>query len=391
MPIDVLTGQPGNGKTALMMEMLLDASSKAERPIFAAGIDGLAPGIATELVDPRRWDECPDGSLIFVDEAWKWFGHLQDAQRQQTPPHVLKLAEHRHRGIDFVWTTQMPNQLFPFVRGLINKHFHVVRRFGTQIIDVYQWGELNEDIKSTGKRDIALRNTRALPKVVFDKYKSATLHTIKRSIPMRVWLLPVCIVAFFVLAYVGYRMLRPEAMAAKMTGEDASAPQGALRPGAASSRPDSEGPKWATLTDYAVAHMPRFPTMPWSAPIYDSRAVTADPELFCMLSGAGEDANGDYKDETCNCKTEQGTAYKVTQAECRTVALGGVPYNPYRERRSERFERGEGTSPSMARSAAPAPEAASVIANANAARGVEQYGTFRNQAPSADQAFEGHF
>jgi hypothetical protein len=128
-----------------MVERLSEEAEKGERPLFAAGVDGLQPGMAAELVDPREWNavkpgvagDCnctagppghahvvPDGSLIFVDEAWKWFGHLHDASRQATPPHVLQLAEHRHRGIDFVWTTQGPNQLYPFVRPLIADHYH---------------------------------------------------------------------------------------------------------------------------------------------------------------------------------------------------------------------------------------------------------------------------
>ena len=130
------------------MRRLLKDAAKAERPIVAAGIDGLEPGLAMVLDDPRKWNDkdadgnylVPDGSIIYVDEAWKWFGHLQDASRQATPPHVVALAEHRHRGLDFVWTTQMPNQLYPFVRGLIGAHTHCVRRFGTQFVDNFSNG-----------------------------------------------------------------------------------------------------------------------------------------------------------------------------------------------------------------------------------------------------------
>ncbi len=107
MPITVLTGTPGGGKTALMMERLLEESKRAERPLFAAGIDGLQHGLATVLEDPRQWNAkdaeghylVPNGAIIFIDEAWKWFGHLHDASRQPTPHYVLELAEHRHRGL----------------------------------------------------------------------------------------------------------------------------------------------------------------------------------------------------------------------------------------------------------------------------------------------------
>ncbi|MCR6687084.1 zonular occludens toxin domain-containing protein [Pseudoxanthomonas sp.] len=346
MPIEILTGQPGNGKTALMMERLLSEAAKGERPIFAAGIDGLQPGLAAVLDDPRDWNKrdpvtgeyvVPHGSLIFVDEAWKWFGHLHDASRQATPKHVLDLAEHRHRGLDFVWTTQQPNQLYPFVRGLVGSHHHVVRRFGTKMIDVFSWGELNEEIKSAAKRELAQRRTRFLPKEAFGSYKSAEVHTIKARVPLKVLAIPGLLVAAAVLGWWAFNTLRPDAYAASLTGKEAAnAAQAASPPASVPvGQVDRAQPVYATLTDYAKAHLPRFATMPWTAPIFDSRAVTADPQLYCMSSLAGEVADGSHRDLSCSCFTEQGTRYEVSQAECRTVARYGVPYNPYRERREE--------------------------------------------------------
>lgn len=343
MPIEIFTGQPGNGKTALMMERLLAESAKGERAIFAAGIDGLSPGLATVLDDPRDWNKrdlttgeylVPHGSLIFVDEAWKWFGHLHDATRQATPKHVLDLAEHRHRGLDFVWTTQQPNQLYPFVRGLIGGHHHVVRRFGTKMIDVFSWGELNEEIKSSAKRELAQRKTRLLPTQSFGAYKSAEVHTIKARIPFKVLAIPGLVVAAAVAAWFAYSSLRPDAYAASLTGKEATN----AAPAASSLVPVQDGtaarsPKsYDTPTDYARAHLPRFGTMPWTAPVYDDRTITADPQLYCMSTRDGYDGNGEWKTASCTCMTEQGTRYHLSQPECRTVARHGQEYNPYRER-----------------------------------------------------------
>jgi zona occludens toxin (predicted ATPase) len=240
MPIHLYTGQPGNGKTALMVEHLIQEASKAERPIVAAGIDGLAEGLALELKDPRQWNaidpdaeavcNCsasdrphghviPDGSLIFVDEAWKWFGHLQDATRQKTPDHVLQLAEHRHRGIDFVWTTQMPNQIFPFVRGLGGAHTHVLRRFGTHMIDTYRWEEWVDDVKSITRRENSQKVTRRLPSQVFEKYKSATLHTIKRRILLKVMVLPLALLVAVGCGWYAYSYFKPDAIEKRLTGK----------------------------------------------------------------------------------------------------------------------------------------------------------------------------
>lgn len=365
MPIDLYTGQPGNGKTALMVERLMAEAKKAERPIFAAGINGLAPGLATVLDDPTRWNEIdptvagtcvcgidfdadgrpiprpphahtlvPDGSLIFVDEAWKWFGHLHNAGNQKTPKHVLALSEHRHRGIDFVWTTQQPNQLYPFTRGLIAEHSHVVRRFGTSMIDVFKWGELNEEVKSQAKRDLAQRDTRLLPKASFGQYKSASEHTIKAKIPFKVLALPALVLGAAVAAYLAYQSLKPDAYAERFMGQGQSAQADATAP-ATTAEQRSDAPRFKDATDYARKHLPRFGSMPWTAEVFDQREVTADPAVICMSSLAGVDAQGDPKEASCTCLTEQGTAYDLSQPECRTIARRGPVYNPYRERRDQ--------------------------------------------------------
>lgn len=372
MPIELFTGQPGNGKTALAMERLMQEAEKGERPIFACGIDGLKPGLATVLDDPRRWNdvvldddgpcECrsgdlierdykgveirrtkrrhrhdlvPDGSLVFVDEAWKWFGHLHDATRQATPEHVLALAEHRHRGLDFIWTTQQPNQLYPFVRGLIGTHHHVVRRFGTRFIDVFTWGELNEEVKSSAKRELAQRSTRTLPAKVFDAYKSAEVHTIKARLPWKVMAVPVVLVGAVVAAWLAVSMLRPDAVAERITGKEAPNAAGAAsgQSGVPVSQSGGREPRWPNRTDYARDHLPRFGSMPWTAPVYDGRGITADPQLFCMSSMGGRGADGKHREPSCTCLTEQGTRYELTQPECRTVARHGQPYNPYKQHR----------------------------------------------------------
>lgn len=370
MPIELFTGLPGNGKTALLVERLVSEAAKAERPIFAAGIDGLAPGLATVLDDPRRWNErdaqgnplVPDGALIFIDEAWKWFGHLHDASRQATPKHVLDLAEHRHRGIDFVWTTQQPAQIYPFARGLIATHYHVVRRFGTRMIDVFRWEELQEDVKSAAKRDHAQRTTRALPKDVFGLYKSAELHTIKARVPLKVLALPLLVVAAIFAVWLAFKLLPGAGVTAGDGSEGSEAALAAPSLDLPAAERGRGGKRtYASVDEYVAAHMPRLPTHPWSAPIFDHRDVTADPMVFCMSSGTGRDAHGHEYGASCRCVTEQGTRYVMADADCRATARHGAPYNPYRERREDRSE-GRGSLAGDRRSA-PVPATATVSAS----------------------------
>lgn len=353
MPIELYTGLPGNGKTAFMMDRLLQEAEKGERPLFAAGINGLQPGVATVLEDPRKWNEVkegvegtcnctagepghahvvPDGSLIFVDEAWKWFGHLHDASRQATPPHVLQLAEHRHRGLDFVWTSQGPNQIYPFARSLIAGHTHMVRLFGTKMVEQYRWGELQDDVKSPARREQAERTTKALPAHVFDSYKSAEVHTIKRRIPFKVIALPLLLLGAGFFGWLAFNSLKPE-LGAVETAEAANAGLPASPPTAPTSRTRDETAAPLTPTEYAERHLPRFATMPWTAQIFDDRPAVSDPQLYCMASGPGRNAAGEWQEGGCHCVTEQGTRYDIGEGECRRVARWGMPYNPYRERR----------------------------------------------------------
>ncbi len=360
MPIELFTGLPGHGKTSLMMEHLMKQAEVGERPLFASGIDGLREGLATPLLDPREWnakDEngeyvVPSGSLIYIDEAWKWFGHLHVASKQNTPDHVLKLAEHRHRGIDFVWTTQVPGQIYPFARGLIERHHHTVRRFGTQMIDIFSWQELNDDVKSAAKRENAQRSTRALPKQVRGAYKSADEHTIKARVPWKVWLMPIGIITAISLSFLAYRQLtsfgKPDA-----EGEGAATASAGASPNTIA---DREKPP-ATAIEYARAHLPRFSTMLHTAPVYDGRTPTTYPELYCMASDAGQGEDG-WRDASVTCLTEQGTRVDLGAAEARTVARYGTPYNAYKPEQREQLptsaDRGVGGTPTaMAQRAVP--------------------------------------
>lgn len=403
MPIEIYTGKPGNGKTALLVERLMNEAAKGERPIVAAGINGLQPGLATVLDDPKKWSEItdatqgpctcplvggdiasdgkyhphthriPHGALIFVDEAWKWFGHLHDAQRQATPKYVLDLAEHRHMGVDFIWTAQGPNQIYPFARPLIADHYHVVRRFGTQFIDVFKWEELNEEVKSAGKREGAQRSTRTLPEASFGKYKSAEVHTIKRSIPWKVYALPALLLGAILAGWIAYTQLQPEAMAstAQEAGADGLPAAPLSEQGIPSNRKVQERP--ATPTEYAEMHQPRFASMPHTAPIFDQRPAVADPLLICTSTDGGMTAQGEYRGSECQCMSEQGTRYTISDAQCREVARWGQPYNPYRERREG--TRDDGYRPEPARQQPVAAVAVGVGEPGFPAR----YGQFRSE------------
>ena len=114
------------------------------------------------------------------------------------------------------------------------------------------------------------------------------------------------------------------------------------------------GPKWKNASAYAVAHLPRFPSMPWTAPVLDDREPTADPQLLCMSAGEGADAEGERQERSCTCLTEQGTRYDLPAVECRAIARNGAVYNPYKERGRGEADRGAGAPPAAMGAQAPA-------------------------------------
>lgn len=333
MGIRIITGQPGNGKTLYMMSLLdaaiqqnnkLLADGKPHRPIYVSGVDGLAPGLATVLDDASDWQSLPDGALIFVDEAWKNFGHLHDARQAPTPKHVLALAEHRHRGMDFVMTTQMANQLYPFMRGLVGGagggHTHVARHFGTSLCTIYNWPELNEDTKSPAQRERAVSEKWVQPAKLFSMYKSATLHTVKRSLPWKIALIPLCIFGFIFMLWFSYSHY--QRFIAKQSGGDASGAAAATT--ASTAGHDRVAPK--TADEWVKALTPVLPGLPYTAPIFSDAKPVSRPRNFCMISGK------DFRDpgsSVCRCMTEQGTRPGgISDALCRTLAMNGY-YDPF--------------------------------------------------------------
>lgn len=238
--------------------------------------------------------------------------------------------------------TQDPAQIYPFARKMIARHSHVVRRFGTKWLDVFMWEELQEEVKSGAKRDNAQRQTRTLPEHAHKHYKSATVHTIKAKLPLKLFILPLAIAGAFASFWIAYNYFKPSAVAARlgspMAGVDA--PLGAPAPTEGHADAPAGG-RPRDVAAYIKDFQPRIAAAPWTAPAWDKRGVVSDPELFCMASEPGEDVNGKWRDASCSCITEQGTRYAIDNAECRRLATEGPVYNPFKrpQQRSEREQR----------------------------------------------------
>lgn len=319
MALYLVTGQPGHGKTAYGIDLGFKFQ-KEGRSIYASGIKDFDYDRAgwIHLADPTQWDALPDGSVVVLDECYNVFPNRNPGSR--VPAHVDAMARHRHRGFDFILIAQQGLQLDPFLRGLYETHVHVrqnsIFKSKTKLKrwDAYQ-GNVNGPCA-----DIVdwIR-----PKYVFDFYTSTTLVTTKRSIPRwMIWsgagILFVCLMLFILKTRFDSKVEEAKATVnAGASGQTVAPAAG----GTVASR------AFATPTDYAKAHLPRFASMPETAPIFDDRPPVSQPALYCMSSMPSA---GDDREPSCTCLTEQGTKYDISQPDCRTLARNGPVYNPYK-------------------------------------------------------------
>lgn len=341
MPITVISGTPGAGKTLLALDTILKelkingegmspeeikaaVHAQTVRPVVCIGVEGLMPDLFETWEDPYGWQDAEDGTLFLVDEAWKWFGS-HDLTRKQDP-RVLALAEHRHRGMDFIFTCQGPAQLIPHVRMLCSPHIHVTRKFGSTFSLVYTWPHTVDEPNSIANKDRAQEAPFTQPKHVFDLYKSATMHTIKRKIPAKLIAMVGAAVAAFavvgVAAYFGWSALAP------VVGDAGAAPAALASPspGARSSRSDAPP---SSAEEWLAQFEPRVPGVPWSAPAYDDREPSEYPRPYC-IGGDLTDARAD-----CQCFTQQGTRLPTDPMLCRLIIRDGL-FDPYRREDRER-------------------------------------------------------
>lgn len=374
MPIKLITGLPGSGKSLSLIEECYKLKNAKQgddapiRPVFIWGIDGVSPELGVPLRAPdardltewdqsliENWRDLPDGSIVVIDEVWKVWGQCMAGKE---PDHVKALAEHRHRGFDFVVATQHPSQICSFARNMIQQHIHIRRKFGTQVTEKTAWESVVMDLQSEGKRDLGITTVWKFPKELFKFYKSATVHTVKRRIPPKFFVLAAVLLILPVLAYFGWGVfgklmhLHPPVTAASATdGKPVSLSQQSL------AHPQS-------AEAWEARQTPRVAGIPWSAPMWDGLHVQGTPDLYCIIS---EREGGTH---VCNCYNEQVIPVRVHDQVCQVVARHGV-YNPYRP------PMGQGASGAGERDASAAPPSASV-AQANP---VTQGGLSSSAAP----------
>lgn len=216
--ITLITGEPGNGKTALAISQILEECRKSPRPLFLWGIKDVnlayqvAPPVEfwthqlpiKEDPDTYQYYFCfPARSLLVVDECQNIYRVRSSSAK--VPPHVSALETHRHTGIDIWLITQKPHLIDPNVRQLIGKHIHLRSKWSGR--KLYEWGECRPCLSRTDLAEATSRDYK-LPTHVFTLYSSATAHLkVSRRLPKQFYIIFLLIGLFALAAtHVGMRL-----------------------------------------------------------------------------------------------------------------------------------------------------------------------------------------
>lgn len=310
-PLELITGLPGNGKTLYAIKRVKEWSERENRPVFYSGVS-----LGDELrdkwteIDAEKWFEAPPGAIIIIDECQRIF--RPRSLGKEPPDYVARLETIRHGGVNMVLITQHPLLADASIRRLCGRHLHCIRKWGTESSTIHEWPSVRDNCdKSAGRRD-SIKHAWKFDKSIYALYKSAEIHTIKRNIPMRVWML--CAIPFFLAAaaYAVYWLT----IGKKHPVEPQLQPKAAIAAPAGTVQQTTK-PNWtdplADAKQYAYNVTPRVVGLPHTAPKYDTvTQPTIAPLPSCLATK-----------ERCKCYTQQATVMDVPEPMCREIVARG--------------------------------------------------------------------
>lgn len=347
--ITLLTGTPGAGKTAWVVQELTRLPS--QRKLYVHGIPELKiahePIYCTSelcefcgkvvpeiLNDPHAyyvedWPEwATEGSLILVDEVQ--FIWRPGNSASKIPYGIAALETHRHKGLDFWLVSQGPHLFHSNIRLLIGRHIHLVSNWRGRT--EYEFPECRQNVAS---RSDAIKRPYTLPKKIFGLYKSASLHTkLDKRKPMSLYVFVACI--FFLVVGVFMTINRisgrfeSKPVVSQAAGVPTQATLGAGGGAAAFSTPSSSQnllPGHSVRRSSFPDFQPTIPGVLESAPAYAPLLrVVAAP----LLSGCVYNITKDK----CSCFTQQATPYPASREYC-MESVKNHRFNPYLARRRQ--------------------------------------------------------
>lgn len=205
----LITGTVGTGKTAFAISKILEYRKKEPTRQIYTNIDGInIPDVIS--IDHNDYEQFDDGSIFFFDEAQQ-FLNFKASHEAKDDKITQSLQVSRHRGFDIYFITQHPSFLSKWVTCLINEHFHLVNAMGLKASTLYRFtGVKGSLVNLDVLKDTALDVKRvSFDDSVFSKYKSASMHTKKFTMPKKlkfyIFLVLLIFSGFFYLIYYNYK------------------------------------------------------------------------------------------------------------------------------------------------------------------------------------------
>lgn len=315
--IYLTTGANGAGKTLITLKDVREQQLKEGRPVYYHGFD-MDPEKASEFgwqpFDPKDWQSLPDGSICIMDECQNEFPVRRSGS--EVPDYINAIAQHRRRrGFDFWLICPHPSLIDVFIRRLIGKpsfHRHLIRAFGADMVSVRTFDAADMKCEEPGAGARAQVTMRAYPKDVFSWYRSASLHTGKRSIPKQVYVIAAAVICVPLLFWFGYRSVYTNVT--KGQAQPVETKQQPAQKPALLVDADNKINKLDISNDYLSARMPRVPDFPHTAPAYDqvTQPSVAPYPAACVKMG-----------DRCDCYTQQATIMMVAYKTCIQIVERG--------------------------------------------------------------------
>lgn len=307
MPLTLVTGTPGAGKSLYVVDLL---SKETERPIYYANIDNLnLPWI--KLDDPFNWHlEVQDNAIVVIDEVQTVFP--QRGTKREAPDAVRFLEIHRHHGLDVYFITQLPKLLDHHARALVGHHIHFTRKLGWSYSTKRQSDEIME-ISLKESSSVAAEKF-VFPKKAYQYYKSAEVHTIKKRIPAKLFLLPTLLLLLGGIIYGISNTIFDQEDLLVDTEQNPFSPAQAFN--SINPLASRDNHVLDVQTDFIERHTPAIEHLPQTAPIYNDLydPVVIPRTAACIYF---------HKKNRCTCWTQQATKVPTKFETCKEIALNG--------------------------------------------------------------------
>lgn len=315
--IYLITGLPGAGKTLNTIKEVYEKHTaegcSEPKDVYVYGIKELNVPEWIEIdIDRLKdyWESIPSDSVIIVDEVQDVWPTRSSSKPM--PEEVKRLAQNRHRGLDLYFTCQNSKQIDIGIRDVTSYHIHYYRPFGLGATNRYYYEGVVSNPLSKQNTKFAQHKIVKFNKKYYDFYKSADSHTVKRKLPLMVYMV------IPVLLYVAY-----STFLFFTSFDEPSTVESKSQQSKVSKNKSVAAPFSRNEYDYVELSKPRYPSLPDSAPAYDdiNKNIKSKPRLqFVVHEREGQ--------RVCFAYTQQATRVNLTNDQCLNYMDNGRPFDP---------------------------------------------------------------